>query len=332
MPKSVKELAEELGLSTATVSRALGGDRHVLPATRARVLAAAGDERPRPRRRSAAARGGGTAMIVAAKLGNPITLGFIDGLREALAAAGVRAVITLTDYLSAAETDAVAYASRNGCEGIFLLNAIETPGLIAALKESPCSVVLINRYLKELETDVVMIDNYRCGYLAAEYLLSRHHRRVGHLAGPDTSVTCRDRTRGFADAVAAAGIGDPFIFYGDRTWEAGAACAAKILSLPAGERPTAVFSTTGLMAAGLVSSLRREGLRVPGDLSVIITDDYSKDYMPYPIDFTCYGRDPKLMGRTAAELFFSRVADPSLPPRRIVLPPVLTEYSSVLTP
>ncbi len=331
MTKTVKELADELGLSTATVSRALRGDAHVLPGTRERVTGAAGDGLSRERRSSAEVRGGKTFLIVAAKLTNPIVLGFIDGLRTELEKENFRTLISLTDYSSDAECDAIAYAERNGMSGIFLLNAIETPALISRLKKTKKPVVLLNRYLGGIDCDVVMIDNYRCGYLAAEYLIGRGHRSIGHLAGPDTSVTCRDRTRGFLDAMKSHGLdGTKFLYYGDRTWEAGAKYAALYKSIDEALRPTALFSTTGLMAAGAVTGLRGEGIRIPEQLSVIISDDYSKSYMPYPIDFTCFGRDPLNMGAAAAQLMLSRLSTPDIAPRKTVLPPVLSEYNSVL--
>lgn len=336
MYKSVKEIADELGLSTATVSRALRGDAHVTEVTRERVLACAGDSRPRKRRTSVETRSGMTAMIITAKLTNPIILGFIDGLRGELQNVGIRTVITLTDYITEAECDAVAYAEANGYCGIFLLNAIENPQLLKLLRTVKVPVVLVNRVLRGMQTDVVAIDNYLCGYLAVRYLQKKGHRIIGHIAGPETSITCRDRTRGYLDAMAESGIdGRPYVFTGDRTWEAGAAYAAELLKMPGNKRPTAVFSTTGLMAAGMVAALRGEGFRVPEQLSVIINDDYSKSYMPYPIDFTCYGQDPTLMGKTAAQLLEKRITDgkpdAERVPDRVILEPMLTEYSSVLT-
>ena len=335
MYKSVKQIADELGLSTATVSRALNGDMHVTPQTRQRVFECAGDCRPRKRRSSAEARSGKTAMIIAAKLTNPITLGFIDGLRTSLKEMGIRTVITLTDYISGAEYDAVDYAASNGYCGIFLLNAIENPRLISLIKRIKTPVILVNRILKDMETDTVAINNYLCGYLAVKYLQKRGHRIIGHIAGPSTSITCSDRTRGYLDAMAEAGIdGESLIYYGDRSWDAGAAYAGVLLKTDARVRPTAVFSTTGLMAAGMVATLRGEGMRVPEQLSVIINDDYSKSYMPYPIDFTCYGQDPILMGKTAAGLLSRHIdsgnSAEGVAPERIILDPVLTEYSSVL--
>lgn len=335
MAKTVKQLSEELGISTATVSRALNGGT-VAPETLKRVLDAVGEDRPRTRRSSAEVRGGGTAMVIAAKLNNPITLGYIEGLRRRLGEMNIRTVITLTDYRSETECDALSYAEANGCAGIFMLNSIENPHLLRLLaavrKRTP--VVLVNRYLRGLDTDVVTIDNYRCGYLAGEYLIRHRHRRIGHIAGPGTSITCHNRTQGFLDAVRDAGLGERTtdVYYGDRTWHAGAEYARRLLSLPRGERPTAVFSATGLMAAGMVDTLRKEAVRVPEDISVIINDDYSKDYMPYPIDFTCFGQDPTLMGAAAADLMAERLRCPDGAPRRVVLAPVLTEYSSVLLP
>ena len=329
--KTLAQIASELGLSTATVSRALHGDASVAPETAKRIAEAAAGQKLRTRRPSAQIRGGNTALIVAANLSNPITLGFIDGLRGSLSDIGIKSLVTLTDYDGARECEALGYAAANGMTAVFLLNAIESPRLIELIGRCGIPVVLINRYLENRETDLVMIDNYRCGFLAADYLIKRGHRKIAHIAGPATSVTCRDRTRGFLDAMKGAGLdGREYLFFGDRTFDAGTAFADKWLSMPENKRPTALFSTTGLMAAGAVMRLRREGVRVPEQMSVIINDDYSRSYNPSPVDFTCYGRDPVAMGVTAAELLSERLADPSAPPKRIILPPVLTEYNSVL--
>jgi DNA-binding LacI/PurR family transcriptional regulator len=178
----------------------------------------------------------------------------------------------------------------------------------------------------------VTVDNYRCGYLATEYLIQRGHRRIAHIAGPETSVTCRDRTQGYFDAMREHGISidKSFVFYGDRRYKSGCEFGAQIVSMPPEKRFSAVFSTTGLMAAGMVDTLRGYGIRVPDDISVVCNDDYSRDYMPCPIDFTTFEQDPILMGTTAAELLLERIASPTSAPKRMVFPPVLIEHNSVV--
>ena len=334
MGKTLLEISKEIGVSTATISRVLCGEDCVSPETRKRVLEAvkeSGYER-RPRRRSADLRNNGTALIIAGQLHNPITLGFIDGIRGRLAREGMRTVISLSDYETSSECDALKYASKNGFSGIFLLNAIESKKLVDLIGEIKTPMIFVNRFLHSVDTDVVTVDNYRCGYLATAYLIARGHRRIAHIAGPATSVTCRDRTQGYLDAMREHGIKieQNYLFYGDRRYKSGREFGALITKMPTEKRFTAVFSTTGLMAAGMVDALRADGIRVPGDISVICNDDYSRDYMPCPIDFTTYEQDPIQMGTTAAELLLERIASPGGAPKRMVFPPVLTEHNSVI--
>ena len=314
MGKTLIGISREIGVSTATISRVLNGECNVTAETRERVLAAvrsSGYEK-RTRRRSAELRNNGTVMVIAGQLQNPITLGFIDGIRLRIAEEKMRTVISLSDYDTATECDALTYAAGNGFSGIFMLNMVECRRLIELLGGLRTPVIFVNRYLRAVDTDVVTVDNYRCGYMATQYLIGKGHRRIAHIAGPDTSMTCRDRTRGFLDAMTASGLELPegAVFYGDRRYRSGCDFGSYICSLPSESRPTAVFSTTGLMAAGMVDTLRGRGLRVPDDVSVICNDDYSRDYMPCPIDFTTYEQDPIMMGRTAAKLLLDRIAAP----------------------
>ena len=241
-------------------------------------------------------------------------------------------VITLSDYSPNTECEMLSYAARGGFSGIFMLNTVECSRLLCLLDSIRTPVIFVNRYPATRDSDVVTVDNYRSGYLATEYLIERGHRRIAHIAGPRTSMTCRDRQRGFEDAMRSAGL--PLtpgcVFYGDRSYKSGCECGELIGKLPPERRFTAVFSATGVMAAGMVDSLRAHGVRVPEDVSVICNDDYSRDYMPCPIDFTTYEQDPKVMGETAAELMLERAADPDKPVRRIVFPPVLIERDSVI--
>lgn len=335
MSLTMAELSAKTGISTATISRVLNGDKRVSPEMRERVMAALAESgyEKRPRRSSASSRNDRTVMIIVAQLHNPITLGFIDGIRRRLARAGMKTVITLSDYSSETECEMLAYAERSGFSGIFMLNAVECPRLISLLDSASAPVIFVNRYPRSRDSDVIAVDNYRSGYLATKYLIDRGHRAIAHIAGPRTSMTCRDRQRGFEDAMRTAGL--PLdagnIFYGDRSYKSGCECGEKIGKMPQNERFTAVFSATGVMAAGMIDRLRALGIRVPEDVSVICNDDYSRDYMPCPIDLTTYEQDPEVMGETAAELMLERAAAPDMPPRRIVFPPVLIERNSVKT-
>jgi DNA-binding LacI/PurR family transcriptional regulator len=334
MGKTLLEISKEIGVSTATISRVLTGEDCVSPETRDKVLLAVKESgyEKRPRRRSAELRGSGTVLVIAGQLHNPIILGFIDGIRQRLAKEGMRTVISLSDYDTSAECDALKYASKNGFSGIFLLNAIESKKLVSLIPDIKTPMIFVNRFLRSADTDVVTVDNYRCGYLATEYLIQRGHRCIAHIAGPTTSVTCRDRTQGYLDAMREHGISidKSFIFYGDRRYKSGCEFGAQIVSMPPEKRFSAVFSTTGLMAAGMVDTLRGYGIRVPDDISVICNDDYSRDYMPCPIDFTTFEQDPILMGTTAAELLLERISLPTSAPKRMVFPPVLIEHNSVV--
>ena len=334
MGKTLLEISKEIGVSTATISRVLTGEDCVSPETREKVLRAVRESgyEKRPRRRSAELRGSGTVLVIAGQLHNPIILGFIDGIRTRLAKEGMRTVISLSDYDAAQECDALKYASKNGFSGIFLLNAIESKKLVSLILEIKTPLILVNRFLHSADTDVVTVDNYRCGYLATEYLINRGHKRIAHIAGPATSVTCRDRTQGFADAMREHGltVDRSCIYYGDRRYKSGCEFGTQIAGMDQEKRFTAVFSTTGLMAAGMVDTLRGYGIRVPDDISIICNDDYSRDYMPCPIDFTTFEQDPILMGTTAAELLLERIANPTGASKRMVFPPVLIEHNSVI--
>ena len=334
MGKTLLEISKEIGVSTATISRVLNGEDCVSAETREKVLSAvetSGYEK-RQRRRSAELRNNGTALIIAGQLHNPIILGFIDGIRQRLAKEGMRTVISLSDYETGTECDTLKYAAKNGFSGIFLLNAIESRKLVDLIGEIKTPLIFVNRFLRSVDTDVVTIDNYRCGYLATAYLIARGHRRIAHIAGPSTSVTCRDRTQGYLDAMREHGlkIDQSFVFYGDRRYKSGCEFGSILAELPPEKRFTAVFSTTGLMAAGMVDILRGYGIRVPDDVSDICNDDYSRDYMPCPIDFNTYAQDPIQMGTTAAELLLERIAAPESAPKKLVFPPVLTEHNSVI--
>ena len=116
MGKTLLEISKEIGVSTATISRVLTGEDCVSPETRDRVLQAVRESgyEKRPRRRSAELRGSGTVLVIAGQLHNPIILGFIDGIRQRLAKEGMRTVISLSDYDTSSECDALKYASKNG--------------------------------------------------------------------------------------------------------------------------------------------------------------------------------------------------------------------------
>jgi LacI family transcriptional regulator len=115
--------------------------------------------------------------------------------------------------------------------------------------------------------------NWAGGLAATEHLTSLGHRRIGFVAGPPALLCSRARLDGYRAALDAAGIpmDEALVRPGDFYHESGFIGAGELMDLR--EPPTAVFAASDQMAFGVYEALRRRGLRVPDDVSVVGFDD-----------------------------------------------------------
>ena len=163
-----------------------------------------------------------------------------------------------------------------------------------------------------------------------EYLIGLGHRRIAHLAGPEDNVDAEERWRGYADALAAAGIApDPELLWrGGYSFVAGAKAAQRYFAL-SDARPTAIFAASDEMAIGCISALRESNISVPGDVSVAGFDgiEYSAMYEPA---LTTMLQPRGELGRLAAEDLVRQLSgDRATPGRTTLLPCKLVVRQSV---
>jgi len=124
-----------------------------------------------------------------------------------------------------------------------------------------------------LEAPTIGAANWSGGLAATEHLLSLGHRRIGLIAGPPRLLCSRARFDGYRAALEGAGLplDESLVVPGDFHPESGFAGCEKLLDLP--EPPTAIFAASDQMALGAIEALRRRGLRVPEDMSLVGFDD-----------------------------------------------------------
>ena len=132
--------------------------------------------------------------------------------------------------------------------------------------------VLVNRRI-EGSRRYVILDDERGSQLAVEHLIALGHRRIAHIAGPETADTARRRRAGYASAMTSASLPvDPrLIVHADYTPTGGTAAMSTLLAQA--ERPTAVLVANVASAVGALRAAYALGLSVPADVSVIAIHD-----------------------------------------------------------
>ena len=105
--------------------------------------------------------------------------------------------------------------------------------------------------------------------MATEHLIALGHRRIGHISAPAEHPAAGLRRRGVRDALRAAGIGEPHLAIGDGGVTGGASAAEALLAAGI----TGIVAYNDLTAIGALRALRRAGIGVPEDVSVVGFDD-----------------------------------------------------------
>ena len=317
------DVAERAGVSTATASLVLRGRPGPSASSRDAVHAAASDLGYRPdRTASLLARRRSHLLGVLLDVTSPFHAELVRALDTASADRGLDLVLGTTTARTGEHRAAETLLDFR-VEALVLLGPQMTDSDLTALA-TQCPTVAVGRAGTAGVTGVLAADDQGLE-AAVDLLASLGHERIAFVDGPRGSIA-RARREGYRDAMARHGFrAGADVVRGGITEAEGAAAAERLLSRPAGDRPTAVIAFNDRVAIGLRDSLLRAGVRVPEDASVVGYDD-SPIARLGTIDLTSVSQEPEAIADATVEVVATlleggrgeRVADVVIPPRLVV--------------
>lgn len=307
---SIKDVARSVGVSTATVSRALRGLPRVSDETRSRVLRAAAelDYVASP---SAAGLASGQTRAVGVVVPF-VTRWFyssvVQGAEQLLKEAGYDLLLyNLAGNPDARDRVFRGHLLRKRVDAVLVLSLTPTDAEVAALAKLNRPVAVVGATVPGWSS--VRIDDLATARIAMSHLVGLGHRRIAYIGGSledqlDFAAPL-DRLNGFRAVMREAGLAV------EQRWETvsdftvrGGLAAMRLL-LETDPRPTAVFAASDEMAIGAVHAVREAGLRVPEDVSVVGIDDHE---MAEFFGLTTVAQPVHEQGQLAAQLLLDALA------------------------
>lgn len=271
---TIKDVAREAGVSTATVSRVFNNVGPIDQDTRRRVQQVARQLKYVP---NALGRSLSTKKTDAIGLVLPDLFGefFSEVIRgcDQTAQKNQFHLLVSSSHNNREELDAALKMMRARVDGLIIMSPhIDAHTLDENLPHS-LPVVLLNCHVDGEALDSLRIDNFGGAYHMVEHLQSHGHRRIAIVKGNDQNFDATERLRGYRLSIERGGSEkDPLLeFSGDFSEAAGYEAAVKALGIH--PRPTAIFASNDSMAIGALSALREKGLRVPQDMALAGFDD-----------------------------------------------------------
>lgn len=318
---TVYEVAENAGVSIATVSRVLNSPEKVNAATRARVLEAI-DRLGFVLKAEAAARARkdhGRIGVLAPFFTLPSFVERLRGVANALDDSPYELAIYNVDSSIRRDGYLASLPVTRRLDGLIIMALPFDQTTALRLAYHPLETVLIEFAQESFSS--ICIDDRVGGQMAAEYLLQTKHRCcafVGDADLPDFAIHTSDwRLEGFREALAAAGaiLPDAYVALAPHSRENARLSAHRLLDLP--EPPTAIFAASDNQALGVLKAARERRLSIPKELAVIGFDDV--DIADF-VGLTTIRQPLDESGRVAVDLLLARLADPARPPQHIRLP------------
>jgi DNA-binding LacI/PurR family transcriptional regulator len=319
----LKDVAVLAGVSTATVSRVLHGNGYVSARARERVEKALRDSGYRLNAVAQELRRQKTitiGLILHGELSHPFVGEIVIGAEQAAAEHGFNVLLLNAHGNPDRERECVETLLERRVDGIIFTTAVQGKNVALAI-DAGVRAVEIERRLCGAASAVV-VDNHAAAAEAMRHLVGLGHRRIGFVGEPfpdgggDAAADIpRERFAAYRDALEECGQepDDSLIVLGRYPrepggWgglEAGVAYMRRLLTQAPGL--TAVFAVSDLVAAGALQALYAEGIRVPGQLSVVGFDDTFARYLTPPLTTI---RQPMFdMGYKAASLAISLIAE-----------------------
>lgn len=304
---TIKDVAKYAGLSIATISKYINGGT-VREENRKRIEEAikALDFRVNEIARGLKTNKTATIGVLLPSLENIFLTSIVSKVEGILLQYGYSTIVCDYRQDRELENQKFEFLLNKSVDGIILVPQYIEDSKIKKALERDIPVVLIDRSIKGIDCDVVLVDNLNASYNAVELLITRGHKRIGIICGPQNIYTAQERLKGYIRVHEdyQVEIDEALIRYGDYEIQSGIELMNYFLDMK--NPPTAVFVTNYEMTLGAIMALNGRNVSVPDDISLIGFDNIQLANVVKPK--LCIVVQPmQQIGEYAANLLYKRM-------------------------
>ena len=333
MAVRMRDIAQDLGVSLMTVSKALRNHGDVAQETRRRVSQRARElgYEPNLTARSLAGHPSFLIGLIVPDLMHSFFAEVAKGVDRKLGPLGYQIIISSSGENAETELRQIKLLLARMVDGLIIASAAPhaTRSMVELLERGKARYVLIDRVFLNWKANYVGVKDDKIGAMATEHLIEQGCTRIAHLRGPMVS-TGKGRLRGYRRALAKHGLKVPpeYVVSGAHEDSTGYDAMQRLLQLK--PRPDGVFCYNDPVAAGAIRAILEAGLDVPRDIAVVGAGDvHYSDLLRVPL--STINQSSFQIGETAAELLLECMESKTpLPPKRIFFPPRLVVRESSL--
>lgn len=330
---TIRDIARELNISVATVSRAMRDTYDVSRATREKVLAKAVQMNYKPNFNAIglAQRSTHTIGVILPSITNYYFSTVITGIQEVAYQENFNVVLYVTNDSPERELEIVRNLSLTSFDGL-LVSISSASGACQHFEEvmnNGLPVVFFDRVPGGINSSKVMQDDFNGAFEAVEHLISNGYSRIAHITGPGNLELTAKRRAGYLAALTRHNIpfNEDLLIYSGFTQDCGEQDMYRLLEAPV--MPDAVFAVNDRKAIGAMIALKKRGIEIGKEVGVIgFTNDPACDLISPSL--TTIAEPAFEIGTVSCELLLKHIRKKYFLPRQITLPgKLITRASSI---
>ena len=270
---TIYDIANQLDISVATVSRALKDDTIVSKKTRKKIIDLAEEMGYRSNHfaRNLRQQQTNTIGVLVHELNSNFITSVLAGIEKVTAEAGYDIIITHSSESRVKEAANAKNLFHKRVDGLIASLAFDTTDLdhFKPFIDKGVPVMFFDRVEQDGNNTVVIIDNYKAGYQATKHLIEQGCKRIVHVTSSLKRNVYSQRYKGYQDALFDNGISldERFLLVNDLSEKAGIDSALQILKMK--PRPDGVFITNDFVAAVCMRTLKQHGISIPDDIAIV---------------------------------------------------------------
>ena len=307
---TIQDLADELKLTTATVSRALNNHPRISESTRKSVMALAEKMNYRRNRIASSLRSGKTHTIGVIIPSAQINFfgSVVHGIESIANSNGYNILLYQSNESTEYEQKAIETFMDVRVDGVLASIAKDTQDLshYIELKKKGIPLVFFDRTKDMINIPSVIVDDYKGAYIATEHLLQQGYSRIAHITGQLHLKIFKDRLNGYKAALHATGvpIDEALIYNGNVSIQAGKDAMDYYMNLE--NPPDGIFAVEDFTALGVIKAAKEKGIKIPEQLGVIGFANESFDEHITP-SLSSIDQQTVQMGREAFKLLLELI-------------------------